>query len=135
LLQRFYQRESRLLRRRRVAVSVSEFQVLSCVGRGAFGEVRIHETGGEVHRLGVLSLALLFLVATCRRQVFLAVKRDTNEVAAIKRIRKSILAEPDKVDKTTNRVAPLTGTDSVSAHFAESVLPIRPRTPTWNARC
>jgi len=44
LLQRFYQRESRLLRRRRAAVSVSEFQVLSCVGRGAFGEVRSHET-------------------------------------------------------------------------------------------
>jgi len=29
------------------------------------------------------------------------VKRDTNEVAAIKRIRKSILAEPDKVDTPT----------------------------------
>ena len=41
MLQRFFRRESALLRRRRAAVHVSEFTVLSCIGRGAFGEACI----------------------------------------------------------------------------------------------
>ena len=47
-MQRFFRRESSLLRKRRASVLVSEFNVLSCIGQGAFGEVRADgRTGGR----------------------------------------------------------------------------------------
>ena len=105
LLQRFFRRESALLRKRRAAVHVSEFSVLSCIGRGAFGEVRPGAPGCARVRLGARRSPPV-PSSTVRvdgrggvdgRQVFLAVKSDSGEVAAIKRIRKSFLLERHKV--------------------------------------
>jgi len=66
-MESFRKRETNMLRLKRKQIKVSQFQILWQIGRGAYG------------------------------QVFLATKKDTHEVCAIKRMRKMFLLSSDKV--------------------------------------